>query len=100
MRQFLNTTFAAAVLTATVAVAAPAAATELTIRIDLSNLDIANPADVEAIHNRIALTVTRACRANGRPMLDSGAVSACKADGTAKALQQLNRMRDSFASAD
>ena len=100
MRQFFKTAFAAATLAATILVAAPAAAAEVTIHIDLSDLDIANPADVEAIQDRIALTVNRACRASSRNLFDSGAVSACKADGTAKAMQELGRMRGTFASAD
>lgn len=82
------------VLAATLAGAAsPAIANEVTIKIDLGELDIANPSDDAAIRDRIAAQVNKACN-RFRPVLSSsGAIEDCKADGIGKALDEVEARR-------
>jgi len=95
MRQFFRSVIAATALAAT----APLAAAEVEIRIDLSDLDLADPTQVEEIHERINLAVTRACRTNTLKQPTLSASAECKADGLAKAKDELSRLRVSLASA-
>lgn len=97
MRPYLYAVLAAATLAAA---PAHANASEVTIRIDLSDLDIADPSDVEAIRDRIDSSVTRACRLGARMSTGSGAVAQCKADGTAKAFEELSLRRARIAAVD
>ena len=80
----------AAVLAGT---AAPAMADEVTIRIDLGTLDIADPADDAAIRDRIVTEVNKACKGPGASFQGVGAVEHCKADGTEKAFDELEARR-------
>ncbi|AKH43080.1 UrcA family protein [Altererythrobacter atlanticus] len=90
MRRLLSATLAAAFLAGA---AAPATAEDLRIRIDLGQLDIANPADVEAIKDRIEIAVSRACAEAVRFPAEVRSIADCKADGTAKAFAEVDARR-------
>lgn len=94
MRQLLSAALVAASL---VGVSAPAMADDVVIKIDLGELDIANPSDVEAINKRIQVTVARAC-ANADPFPTAlQSIADCTADGTAKAFAELEARRSLVA---
>ncbi|BBC71142.1 conserved hypothetical protein [Altererythrobacter sp. B11] len=95
MRQYLKPALLP-VLAATclAGLSAPAMADDVTIRIDLSGLDAANPSDDAAIRDRIKTAVPRACnRATG---FHTGLSSwqECQADGQARALEVLEARRN------
>ena len=91
MRKLLIPVFAAATLAG---LSAPATAGEVTIRINLADLDLAKPADVDAVKERINTQVAKACNRSAISLpYDSNAVQECIADGTAKALKQLDAKR-------
>ena len=89
MRKILLFVLAAA----TFAGASPAIAAEVTIRISLEGLDVADPADELAILDRIDSAVSSRCK-SGMLIFAREAVAECKADGTAKALAELEAIRE------
>lgn len=70
----------------------PASAGEVTISINLEGIDLSNAQGLELAQERIERSVTRACRRSSlwqRPLLALEAKEECIADGTSKALAQL-----------
>ena len=71
--------------------ASPALAGEVSIRISAEGLDLTRTADIVAMKDRIDTAVGKAC---GKPAIaglyGSEAVEDCIADGTAKALAELD----------
>lgn len=93
MRNLLRLIAAAALAGA----ASPALAGELTIVIDLGTLDIANPSDDAAIRERIVTQVSKSCRRSSVIFTSSKVIEDCKADGIAKALDELEARRKLIA---
>lgn len=70
----------------------PLAAGEVTIRVSADNLDFSDAADVETMKERIDVAVARACNTRSRTSFyGAKSVDACIADGTAKALAELDK---------
>jgi len=88
MRKLFTPFFAAATLAGA---AVPATAGEVTIRISADGLDFTRASDIVAMKDRIDVAVNKAC---SKPELGnhfgSVAVSDCVADGTAKAMAELD----------
>jgi UrcA family protein len=89
MRKLVLTLLAAAFA----GTATPALADYVTIRIDLGTLDIADPADDAAVRELIVTEVNKACKGPGAFFAGDAAVEECKADGTAKAFDELEARR-------
>lgn len=75
------------------AAASPALADDVTIKIDLGSLEIADPADDAAIRERIVAEVGKACRRHGTLSLTLREIKECKSDGVDKALDELEARR-------
>ncbi len=75
-------------------VSAPAAADEVTIRVSYADLNIADDADVAVLKQRIHEAADKACsRAETSSLHNLRSINDCVAEGTAKALAQLNARR-------
>lgn len=87
MRKFILPLLAAAGIAGA---AAPALAGEVTIRVRMEGLDLADPASVDTAKDRIDSAVSRACRMPAMfRFYGKQAVEDCIADGKAKALSEL-----------
>lgn len=72
--------------------AMPLSAGEVRIVVSADNIDFSDAADVEVMKERIDVAVTRACNTRSRTSFyGAKAVDACIADGTAKALAELDK---------
>jgi UrcA family protein len=88
MRKLLIPALAAAALAGA---AAPAFADAVTIRVSAEGLDFAHASDIAAMKGRIDTAVRKACNSSSLAARYSNeAVDACVADGTAKALAELD----------
>ncbi|RKF22560.1 UrcA family protein [Altericroceibacterium spongiae] len=97
MRKFTLPVFAAACFAA---IATPAAAAEVTVRVDVADLDLTNPADIAVVKGRIAEATDKACRNKvGSPLFNAAAFEDCSKASTQLAFEQLEK-RQALASAE
>lgn len=98
MNKFTLPLFAAVCLTA---VATPALANEVTVRVNYSDLDLSNPVDVSLLKKRIIEQTESACRQGaGSELFSANSFTDCRNDGVTKAFQQLEQRRTLAAAED
>lgn len=88
MRKLFTPLLAAAALAGA---ATPALAGEVTIRVSADGLDLTRATDIVAMKDRIDVAVNKACsKSEVGERFGSAAVEDCVADGTAKAMAELD----------
>ena len=98
MKKFTLPFFAAVCLTA---VATPALADEVTVRVDYADLDLSNPHDVSSLKRRIVARTEAACRKGaGSALFSAKSFTDCRNDGVSKAFRQLEQRRTLAATQD
>jgi len=92
MRKLFTPLFAAILGVAALAGAAvPATAGEVTIRVSADGLDLTRATDIVAMKGRIDVAVSKACsKTEVSERFGTVAVADCVADGTAKAMAELD----------
>jgi UrcA family protein len=91
MRNAIVTVLAAAALAGGLATPAVAADETVTVTVPYADLDVADPADAEALTQRIATAVEKVCdRPDIRDLKGMVAWEACKTTAHAGALEQLS----------
>lgn len=70
--------------------AAPALAGEVTIRVSADGLDLSRTSDIVTMKKRIDTAVHKACAKSALSFYSADAMDDCVADGTAKALAELD----------
>ncbi|WEK45236.1 MAG: UrcA family protein [Candidatus Andeanibacterium colombiense] len=89
MRKLLITALIAAGVAGSVA--APAVANDVTIRVSADGLDLTRASDIITMKGRIDTSVRRACnKAAALGNFSSLSIGECVADGTAKAMAELD----------